>query len=111
MHIHKGAAGANGAVVVTLDVTAINGNRLCTTVTPAAAAAVIADPAGYYVNIHTPASPGGALRGQLAAAPTGTNAGSGGQAGTTQGTNVALVVLMLAGAGLTGAAGWRLVRA
>ena len=110
MHIHKGASGANGPVVVPLDVKAINGASICATATSAVASAIAADPAGYYVNIHTPASPGGALRGQLAAAPTGANAGSGGQAGTTRGTDVALVVLMVAGAGLTGAAGWRLVR-
>ncbi|MEO6145400.1 MAG: CHRD domain-containing protein [Dermatophilaceae bacterium] len=111
MHIHKGAKGANGAVVVTLDVKAINGASLCATVTPAVAKAIAADPAGYYVNIHTPAAPGGALRGQLASAsPTGVNAGSGGQAGTSDGTNVVLVALMVAGAGLAGAAGWRLVR-
>ena len=111
MHIHKGAKGANGAVAVTLDVKAINGASLCATGTPAVAKAIAADPAGYYVNIHTPAAPGGALRGQLASAsPTGVNAGSGGQAGTNDGTSVVLVALMVAGAGLAGAAGWRLVR-
>lgn len=112
MHIHKGATGANGPVVVPLDVKSINGASICKTATPALAAAIAADPAGYYVNIHTPAKPAGALRGQLAAAsatPSGVSAGSGGQAGTS-GTSVVLVVLMVAGAGLTGAAGWRLVR-
>jgi CHRD domain len=111
MHIHKGASGANGPVVVPLDVKSINGASICATATAALATAIAADPAGYYVNIHTPAKPAGALRGQLAAAtPSGANAGSGGQAGTTSGTNLALVALMVAGAGLTGAAGWRLVR-
>ena len=111
MHIHKGASGANGAVVVTLDVKSINGGSICAKGTAAVAGAIAADPAGYYVNIHTPAAPGGALRGQLASAtPSGVNAGSGGLAGTTQGTSVVLVALMVAGAGLAGAAGWRLVR-
>ena len=111
MHIHKGASGANGAVVVTLDVKSINGDSICAKGTAAVAGAIAADPAGYYVNIHTPAAPGGALRGQLASAtPSGVNAGSGGLAGTTQGTSVVLVALMVAGAGLAGAAGWRLVR-
>lgn len=111
MHIHKGALGVNGPVVVPLDVKSINGASICASATTGLATAIAADPAGYYVNIHTPAKPGGALRGQLASAtPSGANAGSGGQAGTTQGTNVAFVVLMFAGAGLTGAAGWRLVR-
>jgi hypothetical protein len=111
IHVHKGASGVNGAVVVPLDVKSINGASICKTATPALASAIAANAAGYYVNIHTPASPAGALRGQLVAAVTGANAGSGGQAGTNQGTNIALVVLMVAGAGLTGAAGWRLVRA
>jgi hypothetical protein len=111
IHVHKGGSGVNGAVVVPLDVSSINGASKCATVAPALAAAIAANAAGYYVNIHTPTSPGGALRGQLSAAPTGANAGSGGQAGTNQGTDVALVVLMVAGAGLTSAAGWRLVRA
>lgn len=111
MHIHKGAKGANGAVVVTLDVKSINGDSICAAGTAAVAGDIAADPAGYYVNIHTPAAPGGAVRGQLASAtPSGVNAGSGGQAGTTDGTSVVLVALMVAGAGLAGAAGWRLVR-
>lgn len=111
MHIHKGASGANGAVVVTLDVKSINGDSICAKGTAAVAGDITADPAGYYVNIHTPAAPGGAVRGQLASAtPSGVNAGSGGQAGTTDGTSVVLVALMVAGAGLAGAAGWRLVR-
>jgi CHRD domain len=112
IHIHKGASGANGAVVVPLDVKSINGASICKTATPAVAAAIAANAAGYYVNIHTPAAPGGALRGQLVASatPSGVNAGSGGQAGTSQGTTGVLVALIVVGAGLTGAAGWRLVR-
>lgn len=111
MHIHKGASGANGAVTVTLDVKSINGDSICASGTPAVAAEIAADPAGYYVNIHTPAAPGGAVRGQLASAtPSGVDAGSGGQAGTNDSTSVILVALMVAGAGLAGAAGWRLVR-
>jgi hypothetical protein len=112
MHIHKGASGVNGAVVVPLDVKSINGASICKTATPALAAAIAANAAGYYLNIHTPAAPGGALRGQLVASatPGGVNAGSGGQAGTSQDTTGVLVALMVVGAGLTGAAGWRLVR-
>jgi len=111
MHIHKGASGVNGPVVVPLDVKAINGSSICATATAAVAKAIAADPAGYYVNIHTPAKPAGALRGQLSSAtPSGVNAGSGGQAGTSQDTTSVLVALMVVGAGLTGAAGWRLVR-
>lgn len=111
MHIHKGAAGVNGPVTVPLDVKSINGASICATATATVASAIAADPAGYYVNIHTPAKPAGALRGQLSAAsPSGVNAGSGGLAGTNQGTSVVLVALMATGVGVAGAAGWRLVR-
>lgn len=118
MHIHKGAAGVNGPVTVTLDIKSINGANACVTAKAADAKAIMANPAGFYVNIHTPGAPGGAVRGQLVAGassgsddgtPSGSNAGSGGQAGTT-GPNLALVALMVAGGGLAGAAGWRLVR-
>ena len=118
MHIHKGAAGKNGPVTVTLDVKSINGANACVTAKEADAKAIAANPAGFYVNIHTPGAPGGAVRGQLVAGassesgggtPSGSNAGSGGQAGTN-GPNLALVALMVAGGGLAGAAGWRLVR-
>jgi CHRD domain len=110
MHIHKGAAGANGPVVVPLDTKSINGDSICVKATAAVAEAIQADPAGYYVNVHTPAEPAGAERGQLEAAPSGSSAGSGGQAGTSSGPDAVLIAVMVAGAGLAGAAGWRLVR-
>jgi CHRD domain len=117
MHIHKGAAGVDGPVVVPLDPKAVNGDTSCVKADAALAGAIAADPAGYYLNIHTPAKPAGALRGQLSGGtggkgptPTGVNAGSGGQAGTAPDRTAELVVLMLAGAGVAGTAGWRLVR-
>jgi CHRD domain len=119
MHLHTGAVGANGPVLVTLDIKSINGANACVPVTAAVANAITASPAGHYVNIHTPGAPGGAVRGQLVASapsgsdagtPSGSNAGSGGQAGTNSDPNLALVALMVAGGGLAGAAGWRLVR-
>jgi hypothetical protein len=118
MHIHKGASGANGPVVVPLEPKKINKGENCVTAKADVAKAIDTDPAGYYVNIHTPAAPGGAVRGQLAAAsssggsstPSGASAGTGGQAGTSSGPNAILVVVLVAGAGLAGAAGWRLVR-
>lgn len=66
-HIHVGAAGVNGAIVVSLPGTWV-GNTLVgsTTAAPATIAAIQADPAGYYVNVHTTDCPGGAVRGQLA---------------------------------------------
>ena len=62
-HIHDGVAGVNGPVVVNFSA-AYSGTVV---VTPTQAALIIADPARFYVNLHTAAFPGGELRGQLAA--------------------------------------------
>ena len=100
-HIHKGAAGVSGPVVVKLDEAVINAHGTATvTVDPTLAAAIAADPAGYYVNVHTKSHPSGAARGQLSAssgyAPTAVNAGNGGQFAASQtglgGPMVALLV-------------------
>ena len=111
MHIHQGVAGKDGPVVLPLDPKTINGAKACVTAKAALAKSIEANPAGFYVNIHTPTAPAGAVRGQLSAAsaPSSVNAGSGGQAGTS-GPDGALLVLIVAGVGLTGAAGWRLAR-
>jgi len=63
-HIHKGTAKtANGPVVVPLgDRYAAKG---CTVSTPAIAGAIVKNPKGYYVNIHSTKYPNGAVRGQL----------------------------------------------
>jgi len=111
MHIHQGAAGVNGPVVVPLDATKINAGASCATASATLAAQIVANPAGFYFNIHTPAFPGGAIRGQLVAQVASVAAGSGGQAGTDNGgINPSLVVLILAGGGMIGAATWRLAR-
>ncbi len=39
--------------------------RGCTTTTPELAADIGANPSDYYVNVHNPAFPAGAIRGQL----------------------------------------------
>ncbi len=70
-HIHKGAAGVAGSVVINLiglGGTFVN-NKMTGTfpVDAAVAADLIAHPDGYYVNVHTSQFPGGAIRGQLAA--------------------------------------------
>ncbi len=69
-HIHVGAAGENGDVVVPLDVAGFEGtSEGCTEdVDGDALQAIIDNPSGYYVNLHTEPFPGGAIRGQLAAA-------------------------------------------
>jgi len=73
-HIHKGAAGANGGVVINsglaageLTLTAGAGkiNKTQPTVDAALAADVIANPASYYMNWHSTLNPGGVIRGQL----------------------------------------------
>ena len=62
-HIHVGAAGEIGNPVVHLP-PLVNG-RAAGCVTDPDADAIVANPAGYYVNIHNPPYPGGALRAQL----------------------------------------------
>ena len=74
-HIHPGAAGANGNVLVptTLSTTAPmiladgTGNLIAGNVIISRdnTAAIMANPAGYYFNMHTPLNPTGAIRGQL----------------------------------------------
>lgn len=66
-HIHRGARGVAGPPVVTLTAPVGGASKECLTVEKAMAAAIIADPAGYYVNIHTADFPAGAIRGQIAA--------------------------------------------
>lgn len=73
-HIHKGAAGTLGNVVVNSglaagELTLVNGagkiNKTQPTVEAALAADIIANPANYYMNWHSTLAPGGVIRGQL----------------------------------------------
>jgi hypothetical protein len=68
-HIHVGAADVSGDVVVPLDVDGFEGtSEGCTSnVDAAVLQAVLDNPAGHYVNLHTADFPPGAVRGQLAA--------------------------------------------
>jgi hypothetical protein len=68
-HIHKGAAGTNGDVVVNffanespLDA---NSKAGCVQAKAAVVKGLASNPANYYVNLHSPEFPKGAIRGQL----------------------------------------------
>jgi len=68
-HIHKSVAGIPGPVVLILAKPrsgnpGANGNCY-RNLDPALVADIIANPSGYYINIHNAEFPGGALRGQL----------------------------------------------
>lgn len=63
-HIHEGAAGADGKPVATLDITGKDSDA-CIAMEPALIKQLVANPAGYYVNVHTADFPNGAVRGQL----------------------------------------------
>jgi hypothetical protein len=73
-HIHPGVVGANGGVFVSLglaagEVTFATGSGSFTkrgvTLTADEANSILANPANFYLNIHTAANPGGEARGQL----------------------------------------------
>jgi hypothetical protein len=65
-HIHRGGAGVNGPVVVPFTAPGANGaSSGCATATPALIDEIVANPAGFYVNVHTTEHPGGAMRQQL----------------------------------------------
>lgn len=81
LHIHRGEAGINGPVVINTGIGGANGNVMSETgrgtidrpaqVRPADTAPLqalrdlLANPAGFYVNLHTTVNPGGVIRGQL----------------------------------------------
>lgn len=64
-HVHQGAVGVAGPVVVALDPPANGMAKGCKPVSEDVAKAIIATPADYYVNVHTATYPKGAMRGQL----------------------------------------------
>jgi hypothetical protein len=64
-HIHKGAKGTNGPVVVPLNAPVDGKSFGCVPVADALAKDLAANPQNYYFNIHTKANPAGEIRGQL----------------------------------------------
>jgi hypothetical protein len=76
-HIHTGATGVNGPILVNTTINpgevVLNGgagtfNRTgitSATLTNTDAQAILSNPAGFYFNVHTAANPGGVMRGQL----------------------------------------------
>ena len=71
-HIHRGVDGSPGPVVIPFaNMPLVNGYTSGTTtgVSASLISDILANPAGFYVNIHTTAYPGGAIRGRLMPAP------------------------------------------
>ncbi len=65
-HIHRGGAGVNGPVVVPLGTPGADGTSSgCATAPAALIDEILANPAGFYVNVHTKEHPAGAIRAQL----------------------------------------------
>ncbi len=65
-HIHEGAVGANGPIVVHFYEGANNAlTEGCVAVDKALVKEIRKNPADYYVNVHNQTAPAGAVRGQL----------------------------------------------
>lgn len=64
-HIHSGASGVAGPVVVTLTAPISGVSQGCVSVAKDLAKTIRKNPAGYYVNVHNAQFPAGAVRGQL----------------------------------------------
>jgi CHRD domain len=65
-HLHSGAAGSDGPPLTALEVTG-SASDMCIALEPDLLKPIVANPAGYYINVHTADFPGGAVRGQLQA--------------------------------------------
>lgn len=103
-HIHEGAEGVDGGVVVDLDVDGFEGSSEgCNEAAdPEILQSIIDNPAGFYVNVHTEELPAGAIRGQLMAATQPDTA-----VPSPEGPGVLLGALLLAGAIAIGLRSWR----
>jgi hypothetical protein len=72
LHIHQAAKGVNGPIVVSSGVSSFtdadgqgNVTTVVTGTSPAVLQAILDNPRGYYVNLHTSVNPGGAMREQM----------------------------------------------
>jgi CHRD domain len=69
-HIHSGAAGASGPIVVQFTAPGESGSSSgCAVAARSLVAQILGNSAGYYVNVHTTDYPAGAIRGQLGGTP------------------------------------------
>jgi len=70
-HIHRGAAGVTGPVIIPFNMAFVNGlsTGTLTGIAPSFFVEILANPPGYYFNYHNAQFPGGAIRGQLRPAP------------------------------------------
>ncbi len=68
-HLHEGASGAHGPVIVPLPTPTFNAVRTCIDVPPGRSDQLAASPSDFSVDVHTAALPDGALRGQLVVDP------------------------------------------
>ena len=110
-HIHRGAAGVVGPVVVPLldepeglpTEQAFTSGQRCVDAEAAVLGEVRSNPGGFYVNLHNAEFPGGAIRGQLAAGQSGQSGQSGqpGQSGELPFTGASTSDVALLGLGLT----------
>jgi CHRD domain len=64
-HIHEGAVGKDGPVKIGLDTPKGGSAKGCKTADAAIVKDMMANPANYYVNVHSKDFPKGAVRGQL----------------------------------------------
>ena len=64
-HIHKGAEGQAGGVVVKLEAPKNGSIRACAKADPSVIKEIAQNPSDYYVNVHDAKFPKGAIRGQL----------------------------------------------
>ena len=64
-HIHVGAKGTSGNIVVPLSTGSTFKSKGCVPASASTINAIAANPHGYYVNIHSTQYPGGAVRAQL----------------------------------------------